>query len=152
MRKFVSYSLSVFILCLTFFAPTTIQAKEIITDGKLITVDLGKQLLTAWESGRVVHQTKISSGLLLAPTVMGSFRIQTKVPSQDMKGGSKAYGPYFLKNVPNIMYFYQGYAIHGAYWHNRFGRPASHGCVNTPLASADWLYKWAPVGTRVEVY
>ncbi|MGK5095299.1 L,D-transpeptidase [Deltaproteobacteria bacterium TL4] len=53
---------------------------------------------------------------------------------------------------PHVMYFYQGYAIHGAYWHQNFGRVASHGCVNVPFPSAEWLYNFAIVGTRIEVY
>lgn len=66
-----------------------------------------------------------------------------------MSGGSQAYGFYDLPNVPNVMYFYQGYSIHGAYWHNNFGYQMSHGCVNAPLAAAEWLYNWASIGTPV---
>ena len=69
-----------------------------------------------------------------------------------MRGGSVYYGKYEYKNVPNVMYFYQGYAIHGAYWHNAFGRPASHGCVNVPVPFSQWIYDWAGVGTRVEIF
>jgi lipoprotein-anchoring transpeptidase ErfK/SrfK len=139
------------------FIVTPVHAADIITSDKLITVDLGSQTLRAWEGGQIKHETKISSGMKLTPTVRGSFKIRTKVPMQDMRGPSpyKQYyptGKYLVKNVPHVMYFYQAYAIHGAYWHNNFGRPASHGCVNVPLASAEWLYNWAGVGTRVEVY
>lgn len=142
------------IISILFFLPfaSPIYAADITTTDRLITVDLGKQLLTSWEGGKIVHQTKISSGLPKKPTIKGSFKIYQKIPKQDMKGQSKEYGKYFYKDVPYVMYFYQDYAIHGAYWHNRFGRPASHGCVNTPVASAQWLYNWAPQGTRVEVF
>ncbi len=140
-----------------FITPHAAHASDILTTEKLITVDLGSQSLTAWENGQVQHQTKISSGMWLTPTVKGSFRTYYKTPLQDMKGPSpykKLYpsGKYLTKNVPHIMYFYQGYAIHGAYWHNSFGSPASHGCVNVPLASAEWLYNWAPQGTRIEIF
>jgi|DewCreStandDraft_4_1066084.scaffolds.fasta_scaffold00167_77 lipoprotein-anchoring transpeptidase ErfK/SrfK len=135
-----------------FLFPKTVSAAEIITDGKLITVDIGKQMLYAWEGGKIIHQTKISSGLPKTPTVKGSFKIRWKVPKQRMKGESAWYGKYDYKNVPHVMYFYQDYAIHGAYWHNKFGRPNSHGCVNVPLASAEWLYNWAEKGTRVEIF
>lgn len=131
---------------------TPVSAAEIITDGKLITIDTAKQMVYAWDGGKIVYQTKASTGLPKTPTVKGSFTIRRKVPKQDMRGGSKAYGKYEYKNVPDVMYFYQGYAFHGAYWHNRFGRTASHGCVNLPLESAKWLYNWAPHGTRVEVF
>jgi len=77
-----------------------------------------------------------------------------------MEGGSQALGTYYnLPNVPHIMYFYnesvpkwQGYGIHGAYWHNNFGNPMSHGCVNMQLGDAEALYNWADVGTRVIIY
>jgi lipoprotein-anchoring transpeptidase ErfK/SrfK len=59
-------------------------------------------------------------------------------------------GPgYNLPNVPYTMYFYRGYAIHGTYWHNNFGSPMSHGCVNLATPDAQWLYNWAPMHTRV---
>jgi lipoprotein-anchoring transpeptidase ErfK/SrfK len=133
------------------------HAQDLYTTEKLITVDLGSQKLTAWEGGRVQHQTKVSTGMRLTPTVKGSFKIWTKIPLSDMRGPSPykniyPSGKYHIKNVPHIMYFYQGYGIHGAYWHNNFGRVASHGCVNVPLASAEWLFNWASVGTRVEVF
>ena len=60
-----------------------------------------------------------------------------------MIGGSKDLGTYYnLPNVPNNMFFYKGYAIHGAYWHNNFGHPMSHGCINSPLASVAQLFEW----------
>lgn len=148
MRKLI-----VVIIGILFLSPAPpVLAGVIITADKLITVDTAKQMVYAWEGGIVRYQSKVSTGLPLTPTVKGSFKIRTKIPSQTMRGGSKAYGKYEYKNVPNVMYFYQGYAFHGAYWHNRFGRPASHGCVNLPIDAANWLYNWAPAGTRVEVF
>lgn len=147
-----------FLLSLVFFLLLTHPAQaQIITSEKLITVDIGSQSLRAWEGGQIKHETKVSTGMKLTPTVKGSFNITRKVPMQDMRGPSpyKQYYPtgrYLVKNVPHVMYFYRAYAIHGAYWHNNFGRPASHGCVNVPLASAEWLFNWADHGTRVEVY
>lgn len=140
-----------------FFAPTAVKAADIFTGEKLIAVDTGSQKLTAWENGKIVHETKVSTGMKLTPTVKGSFKIYYKTPLHDMRGPSPykniyPNGKYHIKNVPHSMYFYQGYAIHGAYWHNNFGRVASHGCVNVPLASAQWLFDWANVGTRVEVW
>lgn len=147
----IIYSLLLFLFFL-FIAKTSALASDIITDGKLITVDIGKQMLFAWEGGKVVYQTKVSTGLAKTPTVKGSFQVKWKVAKQTMRGESKAYGKYEYKNVPHVMYFFQDYAIHGAYWHNRFGRPNSHGCVNVPVLSSEWLYTWAPKGTRVEVF
>lgn len=155
MKKLLSIALSFFLFL---FIVTPVNAQNaILTTDKLITVDIGSQLLRAWQNGQIVHETKVSTGMYLTPTVKGSFKIRTKVPMQDMRGPSpyKQYyptGKYLVKNVPHVMYFYQAYAIHGAYWHNNFGRPASHGCVNVPLVSAEWLFNWADIGTRVEVY
>ena len=62
-------------------------------------------------------------------------------------------GPgYYLPNVPYTMYFYQGYGLHGTYWHHNFGTPMSHGCVNLATPDAEWLYNWASVGTLVNVH
>lgn len=154
MRLFLLIT-SLFFTFLVF--PQTTHAADIITSDKLITVDTGKQMLYAWEGGQIKHQTKVSTGMYLTPTVKGSFKINRKYAKQDMKGPSpyKQYyptGKYYIKDVPNVMYFYQGYAIHGAFWHNNFGVRASHGCVNVPLASAQWLFDWAGMGTRVEVF
>lgn len=143
------------LFCVTLFfltSPSFVWAANIYTRDKLITVDTSRQLLTAWDQGKVIYQSKVSTGLPLSPTVKGSFRIYYKTPSDEMIGYSPYKGNYDLKNVPYTMYFYQGYSIHGAYWHNNFGRPASNGCVNEPVAFSKTLYEWAPLGTRVEVF
>ena len=110
---------------------------------KWIEVSLAEQRLRAWEGNKLVIEFPISSGLW-APTPTGTFHIWSKTRSQSMIGGSQALGTYYnLPNVPNNMFFYKGYAIHGAYWHNNFGHPMSHGCVNSPLASVAQLFEWA---------
>lgn len=134
-----------------FFTPSQVHA-QIVTSDKLITVDTGKQMLYAWEGGQIKYQTKVSTGMYYTPTVKGSFKIRQKVALQDMKGHYPPYEPYYIKNVPNVMYFYQAYAIHGAYWHNAFGSKYTHGCVNVPVPASEWLFSWANVGTRVEVF
>ena len=101
----------------------------------------------AWENGRAVLTTAMSSGTALHPTVRGSFRIGRKYSAVRMTGPG-----YDLPNVPYAMFFYQGYAIHGTYWHTAFGRPMSHGCINVPTDKARWLFQWAPAGTLVVVH
>jgi lipoprotein-anchoring transpeptidase ErfK/SrfK len=133
------------------FLPPTVSA-EIYTTEKMITVDRGKQMLYAWEGGRIVNQTRVSTGMYYTPTLKGSFKIYRKLPLQDMRGSFPPYRPYFTKNVPNVMYYSGAYAIHGAYWHNSFGYRVSHGCVNVPVTFSAWLYSWADMGTRVEVF
>ena len=108
--------------------------------------------MRAWEGNQVVKEFSISSGKWF-PTPKGDFRIWYKTRAQAMKGGSQELGTYYyLPNVPHNMFFYQGYAIHGAYWHNNFGTPMSHGCVNSPLAEVAELFDWTgpvlPPGTN----
>ncbi|GAB4276863.1 MAG: hypothetical protein Kow0080_27460 [Candidatus Promineifilaceae bacterium] len=116
-----------------------------------IDVDLSSQTLTAYEGDTAVFTTKISSGLPDFPTVTGQFRIWYRTTSQTMDGRRLGYD-YYLENVPHVMYFFEDYAIHGAYWHNNFGQPMSHGCVNVSLPDAKWLYEFATLGTVVNVH
>lgn len=114
---------------------------------KWIDVNLSSQSLVAYEGNTPVYWVTVSTGLPGTPTVTGQYHIYVKYVSQLM------YGPgYYLPDVPYVMYFYLGYGIHGTYWHNNFGHPMSHGCVNTPTSDAKWLYEWAPIGTLVNVH
>lgn len=116
-------------------------------DGKRrIEINLTDQSLTAWQGDVVVMYTSISSGKSGTPTVTGSYRITSKFESQTMMGAD-----YFLPDVPWVMYFHGSYAIHGTYWHNAFGVPTSHGCINMRIAEAQALYAWAEPGTEVVV-
>lgn len=118
-----------------------------VKDAKWIEVRLASQQLIAWQNGRVMMTSAISSGVRATPTVRGRFRIQRRYVKVRMRGPG-----YDLPNVPYAMFFHAGYAIHGTYWHNAFGRPMSHGCVNLPTSKAAWLYNWAPNGTLVVVH
>ncbi|MCU0520287.1 MAG: LysM peptidoglycan-binding domain-containing protein [Anaerolineae bacterium] len=109
-----------------------------------IDVNLSQQRITAYEGSTPVYSAIVSTGLPGTPTVVGTFSIYVKYRYTPMSGPG-----YYLPNVPHTMYFYRGYAIHGAYWHNNFGQPMSHGCVNLSLADAEWFYNFASVGTKV---
>ncbi len=115
---------------------------------KWIDINLSTQRITAYEGRTPVYTALVSTGIARYPTVVGTFKIYAKYLSTRMTGGSGA-DYYDLPNVPHTMYFYRGYAIHGAYWHNNFGTPMSHGCVNLSLPDAEWFYNWAPIGTTV---
>jgi L,D-transpeptidase-like protein len=108
---------------------------------KHIYVDLSTQRLYAYQGSSLVMNTFISSGKW-DPTPVGNFHIWEKLVSTRMAGGSGA-DAYDLPNVPYVMYFYQDYGLHGAYWHNNFGHMMSHGCVNERLVDAKALYEWA---------
>jgi LysM repeat protein len=129
-------------------APATGQLAAAETPGeKWIEVDLSSQTLTAYAGNTPVYSAVVSTGLPRTPTVTGEYRIYAKYRSAPMSGPG-----YYLPNVPYIMYFYRGYALHGTYWHNNFGQPMSHGCVNLQTSDAEWLYNWAPVGTLVRIH
>lgn len=113
---------------------------------KHIVVQLDEQRIYAYEDGRVVRSVLVSTGLPGTPTVLGDYRIYVKREAQTMSGPG-----YYLPGVPYVMYFYEGYGIHGTYWHNNFGQPMSHGCVNLPTPEARWFYEWAEIGTPVTV-
>jgi LysM repeat protein len=115
--------------------------------GRWIDVDLSAQRLTAYEGSTPVRSTLVSTGLPRTPTPTGKFRVYVKYASTTMSGPG-----YYLTNVPYTMYFYRGYGLHGTYWHNNFGHPMSHGCINLPTPEAQWLYNWASVGTLVNIH
>jgi lipoprotein-anchoring transpeptidase ErfK/SrfK len=119
---------------------------------KRIVVNLSDQWLYAYQDGQQVFDAPVSTGRDGMETPTGSYAIYAKLPIQTMDGvldGKR----WVVPDVPNVMYINGGVALHGTYWHNRFGTGArlSHGCVNLPLDAAAWLYSWAPMGTRVDV-
>ena len=121
---------------------------------KEIVVSISQQYLWAYEDGATVLETYVSTGTAETPAVTtptGYFSILTKLDSQTMEGTIS--GQYYrVEDVPYVMYFDNlGDALHGTYWHNNFGQPMSHGCVNLPMDVAAWMYGWAPVGTPVTV-
>jgi lipoprotein-anchoring transpeptidase ErfK/SrfK len=112
-----------------------------------IDVDLTNQLVTAYEGQTVVNSFLVSTGATPRLTVTGSYHVYER----HIKGNM--WGPgYFLPDVPYIMYFFKGYALHGTYWHSNFGTPMSHGCVNLSIPDAEWLYSWSTLGTLVKVH
>jgi lipoprotein-anchoring transpeptidase ErfK/SrfK len=113
---------------------------------KEIVVELDEQIVRAYEDGRLVKTVSVSTGLPQTPTVQGEYSIYHKVDAQTMSGPS-----YNLPGVPWVMYFYKGYGLHGTYWHDNFGQPMSHGCVNLRTPDAKWFYDWAQIGTPVLV-
>lgn len=121
---------------------------------KRIIIDRSDQMMYAYEGEELFMKENVSTGIKVTPTPRGTFTVYKKTPSRYMQGPlpgiSEKY--YDLPGVPWNLYFtYEGAVIHGAFWHNSFGKPYSNGCVNLPLSSARILYEWAPVGTKVTV-
>lgn len=112
-----------------------------------IDVDLSDQMTYAYEGDVLVASFLVSTGTWAHPTVTGEYYIYVKYLYSDMAGPG-----YYLPDVPYVMYFYDGYSLHGTYWHSNFGTPMSHGCVNLSIPDAEWLYYWASVGTLVNVH
>jgi lipoprotein-anchoring transpeptidase ErfK/SrfK len=115
--------------------------------GRWIDVDLTHQMVYAYEGNTVVNSFLVSTGTWQHPTVTGQYHVYIKYRYKHMSGPG-----YSLPNVPYTMFFYQGYAIHGTYWHSNFGTPMSHGCVNLSIPDSEWVYNWASVGTLVNVH
>lgn len=117
------------------------------SEQRWIQIDLSKQRLVAWEGSKPVYAVVVSTGKGSTPTRIGTFAIKSKHRSARMRGAD-----YDVPNVPYTMYYHGGYAIHGAYWHRRFGTPISHGCINVAVNHSKWLFNWAAVGTPVVVH
>ncbi len=147
---------------------------EVDPADKWIEVDLMRQLLIAYEGDTPVYAHLVASGLPDHGTPDGTHYVFDKRISERMVGGraaSEEFGDYYnLAGVPFVCYFTSDWvALHGTYWHNDYGQPHSHGCVNLPAYASRWLWRWtAPIvtdltrfyvrpdnrfdGTRIEVH
>ena len=117
---------------------------DVAPDEKWIAVNLSEQTLAAYEGDWMVFATLVSTGLPWWRTPEGLFRIWAKMYLGKMSGGSVETGDYYyLEDVPWTMYFYRGYGLHAAYWHDGFGYPRSRGCINLSPRDGRWLFDWA---------
>ena len=122
-----------------------------VTGNRWISVNLFEQTLSVYDHDRLVFATLASTGVDHFWTRPGLFHIERKLETETMSNSVKD-DFYYLEDVPWTMYFDEGRALHGAYWHNRFGYPQSHGCVNLSVGDSHWLYNWASEGDFVYVY
>ena len=106
-------------------------------------VDLATQILTAYNGDNLVFATLVSTGRRSGSTRTGTFQVRRKITYTQMRGGGRR--PYSVEGVPWVLYFDDAIALHGSYWHDRFGRVMSHGCVNLSPADARWVYDFHPV-------
>ncbi len=136
---------------------------------KRIEIDISEQTLWAYQGDTLITSTLISTAAEPNHTERGLFHVRYKKEKEDMAGftdetgevvgladgvtGEQSGVRYEVKDVPHVMYInLDAEALHGAYWHNNFGTPMSHGCLNLPLDMAEFLYGWAPLGTQVWVH
>ena len=124
--------------------------KNLAPDEKWIDVNLSTQSLIAFEGDKPVYATIVSTGRHDDEdkskdhrTIQGEFRVREKHIAATMEDDGASDGPYSIQDVPWIMYFEGSYAIHGAFWHSRFGRERSHGCVNMTPHDAKQIFAWA---------
>ena len=165
---------------LTFYAPAkhmrvipleelTTLSPEIPADEKRLEVRLRDQLAVAYEMNKPVFMARVASGAEFSNgrflTPVGRYETYHKRPSRHMAAGDLASNGYDLPGVPWICYINEkGVAFHGTYWHNDYGRPRSHGCINLTPTAAKWIYRWTlpsvppyeervykKFGTRVDV-
>ena len=125
---------------------------------KQIIIDLPTQSLIAYEGDTPVFMSRISSGVYLREggftTPKGVYWTTRKRPCRHMANAPSAgYTGFDLPGVPWVSYFTSdGIALHGAYWHNDFGVPHSHGCVNLTPDAAKWIYRWTTPSVPPDVY
>lgn len=121
-------------------APMT-KPDSVLTE-RWIAIDLYEQNLVVYEGERALFATLISTGLPRWPTYEGTFNIYFRRTREHMTWGTPGDDFYFLEEVPWTMFFDEGRALHGAFWHDGLGYRRSHGCVNLSITDAHWLYTW----------
>ena len=138
---------------------------------KRIEINLDQQIVTAYEADEPVFMTKSATGAKFRDgdysTPHGHFITNRKRPSRHMAAGDPAASNgYDLPGIPWVCYLTKsGISFHGTYWHNDFGKPRSHGCINLSIEAARWVYRWTnptvpfgidnfevPKGTQVHIF
>ncbi len=146
-------------------AELTPISADVPPEQKRIEVNLTRQVLKAFESERVVLETRISSGMPRragtpiadsTETPRGTFHVQSKMPSKHMGDGilTDDLEAYEYPGVPWTSFFESvvGIAFHGTYWHTNYGVPMSHGCINMRPEEAKWIFRWTtPVAEGNEI-
>jgi lipoprotein-anchoring transpeptidase ErfK/SrfK len=126
-------------------------------ENKQIVVDVtpSRQTLSCFENGREVYFCRMSSGKVPYGTTLSSsdslgFNIWRKLHSLQMSGGTNQHG----WQIPGIgwvsLFIGNGIAIHSTFWHNNFGEPSSHGCINVAPEDAKWIFRWTSPVTPFE--
>lgn len=110
--------------------------------GKRLEVDLARQRVIAYEGNQPVYAARTATGYFEGDTPLGEYRVERKQPTRHMAsdfGGN----PFDLPGVPWVCYIsWTGVSLHGTYWHNNYGTPQSHGCINLSPKDSLWLFRW----------
>jgi len=118
------------------------ETPDDVNTEKWVGIDLYEQNVIVYEGDTPIFATLISTGLPRWPTYEGTYNIYYRRTRDDMSWGTPGDDFYYLEEVPWTMYFDEGRALHGAYWHDGLGYRRSHGCVNLSITDAHWLYNW----------
>lgn len=127
---------------------------EGVENGRWIEINLEEQTITIYENHELIFASLVASGMEPFWTRPGLFQVYEKHESTPMRGSFEAdrSDAYYLEDVPWTMYYDKARALHGAYWHNKFGAVLSHGCVNLSVGDAHWIFNWASEGEWVYVW
>ncbi|MCP4356499.1 MAG: L,D-transpeptidase [Chloroflexi bacterium] len=116
---------------------------EIVENEYWVEIDLYEQTFAAYVGDQMVYAGLVSSGLNRWPTHEGLFQVWDRHTKTKMSGAEGKVDYYFIEDVPHTMFFDNDIALHGAFWHDRFGYKHSHGCVNMPPRDAEWVFYWS---------
>ncbi|MEM7332183.1 MAG: L,D-transpeptidase [Chloroflexota bacterium] len=119
------------------------RPEEVGEDEYWVEVDLYEQSFAAYIGDTMVYAGLVSSGLNQWPTHEGVFQVWSRHEQTKMSGAEGRADYYYVEDVPHTMFFDNDIALHGAYWHDRFGYKHSHGCVNMPPRDAEWVFNWS---------
>ena len=130
-------------------------SSDVPADEKKIVVSIADQTLMIYEADKLVLTTRVSTGLhqdqvaegeIPTDTPTGNHLVDHKRPARHVGHGrvTSELDAFELPGVPWVSYFYSltGVAFHGTYWHDNFGKPLSHGCVNMRTEQAKWIFRW----------
>ncbi len=124
------------------------RPEEALPESRWIDVDTSTQTLVAYEGDKPVFATMASTGRVGTPTPKGVYKIWVKLRSATMSNADDSQTttddatPFSIEDVPWVQYFSNGVAIHGAFWHRKFGHAHSHGCVNLAPLDAMRIFDW----------
>jgi lipoprotein-anchoring transpeptidase ErfK/SrfK len=137
----------------TYYSEFTPVKKLNTKDLKWIEIDISKQKTYLKKGKKTVKKYLISSGKAATPTHLGTYYVYKKLPIRDMHGWDPVKKEWYdAFGVRWVAYFNGGEAFHACTWHSNWGTPMSHGCINMKPSQAKELYKWTPVGTKVEIH
>lgn len=121
---------------------------DVPPDAKRLVVLIEEQLAIAYEWDRPVFMARTATGAQFSNgifyTPKGRHKTFHKRPSRHMATGNLANNGFDLPGIPWVSYITEsGVAFHGTYWHNDFGKPRSHGCINLTSQAAKWIFRWS---------